>query len=165
MYCQLGNRNKIPQIQWFKQQKFIFSQFWRLRSLRARGWPVQFLVRTLLLVCRQPSSYCVLTWWRENVNSPRSSLIKTLVLSDVTKEYLYFRLPWQLRHAGSCLRQVVACHAGDPGSIPGLGRPPGEGKGYLLQCFCLENPMDRGTWYPTVHGLQSRTQLSPVHMH
>ena len=37
-----------------------------------------------------------------------------------------------------------ACNAGDPGSIPGLGRPPGEGKGNPLQYSCLENPMDRG---------------------
>ena len=34
------------------------------------------------------------------------------------------------------------CNAGDPGSIPGPGRSPGEGIGYPLQYFCLENPMD-----------------------
>ena len=37
-------------------------------------------------------------------------------------------------------------NAGDPGSIPGLGRSPGEGNGSLLQYHCLENPMDRGAW-------------------
>ena len=37
-----------------------------------------------------------------------------------------------------------ACNAGDLGSIPGSGRAPGEGKGYLLHYSCLENPMDRG---------------------
>ena len=37
-----------------------------------------------------------------------------------------------------------ARNAGDPGSIPGLGRFPGEGNGYLIQYSCLENPMDRG---------------------
>ena len=37
-----------------------------------------------------------------------------------------------------------ACNAGDPGSIPGLGRAPGEGDGYPLQYSCLENPMDGG---------------------
>ena len=46
-----------------------------------------------------------------------------------------------------------ACNVGNLGLIPGLGRPPGEGEGYPLQYFCLENPMDRGTWYPTVHGV------------
>ena len=39
-----------------------------------------------------------------------------------------------------------ACKAGDPGSIPGLGRTSGEGNGYLLQYSCLENSMDRGAW-------------------
>ena len=36
--------------------------------------------------------------------------------------------------------------AGDPGSIPGSGRPPGEGNGNPLQYYCLENPTDRGAW-------------------
>ena len=54
-----------------------------------------------------------------------------------------------------------ACNAGDPGSIPGLGRSPGEGNGNPFQCFCLENPMDRGAWWATVHGVtKSRTGLS-----
>ena len=39
-----------------------------------------------------------------------------------------------------------ACNAGDPGSIPGLGRSPGEGNGNSLQYSCLENPKDRGAW-------------------
>ena len=37
--------------------------------------------------------------------------------------------------------------AGDPGSIPGLGRSLGEGNSNLIQYYCLENPMDRGVWY------------------
>ena len=42
--------------------------------------------------------------------------------------------------------------------IPGLGRSPGEGNGNSLQYFCLENPMDRGAWWATVHGVaKSRT--------
>ena len=46
-----------------------------------------------------------------------------------------------------------ACKAGDPGSTLGLGRSPGEGNGNPLQYSCLENPMDRGTWWATVHGV------------
>ena len=42
--------------------------------------------------------------------------------------------------------KVPVYNAGDPGSIPGLGRSPGEGNGNPLQYYCLENPMDRGTW-------------------
>ena len=52
-------------------------------------------------------------------------------------------------------------NAGDPGSIPGLGRPPGEGNGNPLQDYCLENPIDRGAWSATVHGVaNSQTGLS-----
>ena len=54
-----------------------------------------------------------------------------------------------------------ACNSGDPGLIPGLGRFPGGGHGNPLQYFCLENPMDRGAWQATVHGVpKSQTQLS-----
>ena len=50
--------------------------------------------------------------------------------------------------------KASASNAGDPGSIPGLGRSPGEGNGNPLQYSCLENPMDRGAWRAIVHGLQ-----------
>ena len=46
-----------------------------------------------------------------------------------------------------------ACNAGDPGSILGLGRCPGEGNGHPIQYSCLENPMDRGAWWAIVHGV------------
>ena len=50
---------------------------------------------------------------------------------------------------------------GDSGSIPGSGRFLGEGNGNPLQYYCLENPMNRGAWQATVHGVaKSRTQLS-----
>ena len=42
----------------------------------------------------------------------------------------------------------------DAGSIPGLGRSPGEGHGNPLQYSCLKNPMDRGAWWATVHGVE-----------
>ena len=45
------------------------------------------------------------------------------------------------------------CNAGGLGSIPGLGRSPGEGSGNPLQYSCLENPMDREAWQATVHGV------------
>ena len=54
-----------------------------------------------------------------------------------------------------------ACNAGDLGLLPGLGRCPGEGKGNPLQYSYLQNPMDRGTWQATVHGVaKSQTWLS-----
>ena len=59
-------------------------------------------------------------------------------------------LPW------SSNAKESACNAGDPGLSPGVGRSPGEGNGNPLQDSCLENPMDRGAWCATVHGLTKR---------
>ena len=56
---------------------------------------------------------------------------------------------------------MSACNARDLGSIPGWGRSPGEGNGNPLQYSCPENPVDRGAWCVTVHGVaKSRTRLS-----
>ena len=52
----------------------------------------------------------------------------------------------------------LPANAGDVGLIPGLGRSPGEGNGNAFQYSCLGNPMGRGTWQATVHGVaKSRT--------
>ena len=57
--------------------------------------------------------------------------------------------------------KASACNAGDPGSIPGSGRSPGEGNGNPLQYSCLENSMDREAWQAIVHGVaKSQTRLS-----
>ena len=54
-----------------------------------------------------------------------------------------------------------AVFSSDLGLIPGSGRSPGEGNGNPLQYSCLENPMEGGTWWATVHGVtKSRTRLS-----
>ena len=55
-------------------------------------------------------------------------------------------------HGGSDGKASV-CNAGDKGFIPGLGRFPGEGNGSRVQNPCLENPVDRGAWSATVHGV------------
>ena len=46
-----------------------------------------------------------------------------------------------------------ACNVGDPGSIPGSGLSPGVETGYPLKYSCLENSIDRGAWWTTVHGV------------
>ena len=54
----------------------------------------------------------------------------------------------------------------DTGSIPGLGRSLGEGNGNPLQHSCLENPMDRGAWRATVHGVaKSQMKLKRLSTH
>ena len=49
--------------------------------------------------------------------------------------------------------KYLPANVGDMGSIPGSGRSPGDGNGKLLQYSCLGNPMDRGVWQATVHGV------------
>ena len=53
---------------------------------------------------------------------------------------------------GGSVSKESACNAGDPGSIPGLGRSPEEGNGNPLQYACLGNPMDREASRARVHG-------------
>ena len=62
--------------------------------------------------------------------------------------------------------KTSACNAEDLGLIPGSGRSPGEGNGNPLQYSCLENPMDGGAWWATVHGVaKSQTRLSDFMSH
>ena len=56
-----------------------------------------------------------------------------------------------------------ACNVGDQGSIPGLGRSPGDRNGNLLQYSCLENPMDRGDWRATVHRVKELDTTERLH--
>ena len=62
---------------------------------------------------------------------------------------------------GSSAGKESACNSGDLGLIPALGRSPGEGNRYPFQYSGLENSMNRGAWWATVHGVtKSRTQLN-----
>ena len=58
-----------------------------------------------------------------------------------------------------------ACNAEDPGSVPGLGRSPGEGNGNPLQDSCLENSMNRGTWWAVVHGVTGSDRTERLTLH
>ena len=63
---------------------------------------------------------------------------------------------------------VNAGNARDTGSIPGLGRSPGEGNGNPLQYSCLENPMDRRAWWAVIHGVAKEsdtTEYTHTHTH
>ena len=59
-----------------------------------------------------------------------------------------FGLPWWISG-----KRNPPANAGDMSSIPGLGRSPGEGNSYPLRYSCLGNPVDRGAWWATVHGV------------
>ena len=56
--------------------------------------------------------------------------------------------------------QKITCNARDLGLIPGSGRSPEEGNGNPLQHSCLENPMDRGVWWATVHGVTKESDMT-----
>ena len=76
------------------------------------------------------------------------------------RKYVQILLPG---FPGGSVGKESACNAGDTGdvcSISGSGRSPGEGHGNPLQYSCLENPMDRGGWWATVHEVaKSQTRL------
>ena len=98
-----------------------------------------------------------------------------VTLQDSISNVVYFWIcmpPWLLvicyylrwGFPSSSVGKASACNTGDPGAIPGLGRSPGGGNGTPLQYSSLENPMDRGAWWATVHGVaKSRTWLSNWH--
>ena len=66
------------------------------------------------------------------------------------------------------INKESTCYAGDAGDlglIPGLGRSPGGGHGNTLQYSCLENPMDRGAWWATVHRVHKELDTTEVTEH
>ena len=60
---------------------------------------------------------------------------------------------------------AIAGDARDGGLIPGSGKSPGVGNGNLLQYSCLENSMDRGAWWATVHGIPESDTTEQLSMH
>ena len=92
---------------------------------------------------------------------PNQAQVKIYIKKKSSK--IQFGLPWWLsgKEAG-CNTEAE----GDAGLIPGWGRSPGGGHGNPLQYSCLENPMDRGAWWATVHGvLKSWTRLKQLSTH
>ena len=69
--------------------------------------------------------------------------------------HLYF-----LGFSGGSVIKNLPANAGDVGLIPGLGKSPGEGNGNPLQFSCLGNPMDRETWWATVHGVAKESDMT-----
>ena len=75
--------------------------------------------------------------------------------TTVLKVARFFKIEISYKHSfpGGSDSKEPACNAGDLGSIPGSGRSPGGGHGNPLQSSYLENSMDRGAWWATVHGV------------
>ena len=84
------------------------------------------------------------------------------LLDIILPALLYLGFP------GSSVVKNPPANAGDPrdvGSIPRLGRSPGRGNGNSVQYSCLGDPMDRGTWWATVHGVASSWTRLSTHTH
>ena len=89
-----------------------------------------------------------------------STVAAPVYISINSAQSCFFYISFPIFPGGSD-GKASARNAGDPGWISGLGRSLGEGNGNPLQYSCLENSMDRGAWWATVHGVtKSRTQLS-----
>ena len=98
---------------------------------------------------RRQSSFC-----------PKENLTGNPHIVDFFFKYAYIGFP------GGSEVKASARNAGDPDSIPGSGRSPGEGSGNPLQYSCLENSTDGGAWWAIVHGVaKSWTRLSDLHFH
>ena len=86
---------------------------------------------------------------------------RSLLVVYFTCSSMWMLFPFIQGFPGGSEVKGSACNVGDWGSIPGSGRSPGEGNGNPLQYSCLGNPMDRGAWLVTVHGVaQSQTWMS-----
>ena len=92
---------------------------------------------------KQGSNQLAITILSQRVQSGKETLKTNKQTNNLTKRGF----------PGSSASKESACNARDPGSIPGWGRSPGEGNGHPHQYSCLENSMDRGAWWATVHGI------------
>ena len=89
------------------------------------------------------------------------------MIDQASETGIWLKLDSVMDFPGSSAGKESACNAGDPGTIPGSERSPGEGTGYPLQySSCLENSVDRGAWQAIVHGItKGWTRLSSSTQH
>ena len=115
-----------------------------------QGLPWKRILKILILRSEKYESFkCS----QENSNDSVWLEWKVMASKHTHSDYFMFTIYYNGFPGGSDSKES-ACNAGDPGSIPGLGRSPGEGTGNPLQYSCLQNPLDRGGWRATVHWLQ-----------
>ena len=74
-------------------------------------------------------------------------------MCKVYNKYMCTHTHTYMGFPGGLSSKESTCNSGDVGSIPRSGRSPGGGHGNLLQHSCLENPMNRGAWWATTHGV------------
>ena len=120
-----------------------------LNLTRIRKFTAKLIVRKSVQRGSLPRETRMLTKIKGNVHMELQDAKCTLL---IIRFYIF---------SGRSLSKGSACNAEDLGSIPELGRSPGKGNSYPLQYSCLENSMDRGAWWATLHGVaKSRTRLN-----
>ena len=97
----------------------------------------------------QGSNLCPLHWQANSYHWPTRKPLPHLLYPFICR--LSFKLLLWSLNSSDC--KESACYAGDLGSVPVLGRSPGGGHGNPFQYSSLDNPMDRGAWWATVHGV------------
>ena len=148
----------------FLRVSYFFNLWWSESSLLCTGFLRSWRARAPLLLGAGAQHVGAVTVARglRRYSSPAAEHR----LSSCGAGASWWNLPRPGIEADSCPPggsevKASAHNAGDLGFIPGSGRSPGEENGNALQYSCLENPMDRGTWRATVHGVtKSRTWLS-----
>ena len=119
----------------------LFFIAWILLLLPTSSLAVQFLASYSLT-----TTSCFSSWLSLLVQLNNPFKLKDLYLTYHLSISLTQQMPSPPYFPGGSDGKVSACNAGDPGSIPGSGRSPGEGNGNPLQYSCLENSMDGGAW-------------------
>ena len=112
----------------------------------------------------QPSWPHTLIWDFQLQNCEKFLLLKSPTCGTLSWQPSQINIAY-LGFPGGSEVKMSACNAGDLGLIPGLGRSPGEGNGNPLQYSCLENPIDGGAWWATVHGAQESDTTEQLHFH
>ena len=115
-----------------------------------------FLLQVLLL--SQGSNLCFLHWQVDSLllshlRSPQYTTFTVVIICRIVYYPLAELKCILFDFPGGSVSKASAHNVGDPGSNPGLGRSSAEGNGNPLQYSCLENPVDGGAWWATVHGV------------
>ena len=147
-------------------QKTLLENWWSWETASELWVRLPGIVRYTGLPSERKLSASTLTSHRWDPCWKLLNIFRTLISSWVKRELQQLFHRATKRNRASLVAQLVKtppANAGDVGLIPGSGRSPGEGNGNPLQYSCLENPIDRGAWQATAHGIAVRYDWAHTH--
>ena len=115
-----------------------------------------FKMRFEKFLCTSPNEH----YMNSNRSKSRYSFKPKCPYINLLWTYILYYCSLMMGLPGGSVVKNLPSNAGNLGSISGLGRCPGEGNGYPLQYSCLENPMNRGAWQATVHGVAKESDTT-----